>query len=97
MSKFGPKYEQNTQKMAVFCYRRIGRNGRIFGTEYSAGFGRIFRRIFGIRSYTSLHLGSLHPRIFYFPLFNEWIILYSKLNKHLLYKFKKEHNRKIPY
>ena len=52
MSKFGPKYEQNTQKMAVFCYRRIGRNGRIFGTEYSAGFGRIFGRIFGIRSYT---------------------------------------------
>ena len=55
MSKFGPKYEQNTQKMAVFCYRRIGRNGRIFGTEYSAGFGRIFGRIFGIRSFTSTY------------------------------------------
>ena len=33
---------------AIFYYRRIGRLGRIFGTEYSADFGRIFGRIFGI-------------------------------------------------
>ena len=56
-------YGQNLTKIwvkngnfyAIFHYRRIGRLGRIFGTEYSAFFGRIFGRIFGIRSYTSSH------------------------------------------
>ena len=50
-----------TQKMAKICefspffgYRRIGHLGRIFGTEYSADFCRIFGRIFGIRSYTNI-------------------------------------------
>ena len=42
MPKFGPKYEQKRPFFAIFRYRRIGRNGRIFG------------RIIGIRSYTSL-------------------------------------------
>ena len=57
MPKFGPKYEQKRPFFAIFRYRRIGRNGRIFGTEYSAGFGRIFGRIFGIRSYTTFCAG----------------------------------------
>ena len=55
-SKIGPKICPKTgQKRpfyVIFCYRRIGKLSRIFGTEYSANFGRIF----GIRSYTSRYI-----------------------------------------
>ena len=44
-------------------YRSIGSLGQIFGRTLSADFGRIFGRIFGIRSYT----------IFYFPIRVRWI------------------------
>ena len=55
-SKFDLNLVKNGHFYAIFRYRRIGRLGRIFGTEYSADFDRIFGRIFGIRSYTNLIL-----------------------------------------
>ena len=47
---------KNGHFCAIFRYRRIGRLGRIFGTEYSAVFDRIFGRIFGIgRTLSNTH------------------------------------------
>ena len=45
----------NCEIFTFFWYSAIGHLGRIFGTEYSADFDRIFGRIFGIRSFTKFN------------------------------------------
>ena len=64
ISKFRLKISQKRRFNAIFRYRRIGSLGRIFGTEYSADFGRIFGRIFGIRSYTTENSSRKYGKTF---------------------------------
>ena len=56
MGKNGRKMVKKRQFLPFFDIRRFGQLGRIFGRIISAGNGRIFGRIFGIRSYTKTDL-----------------------------------------
>ena len=53
LTNFLWKIAKNRAILTFFGYSAIGHLDRIFGTEYSADFDRIFGRIFGIRSYTT--------------------------------------------